>query len=95
MAAKDGGPDPDTNSALRTAIQNAKAQNMPKDNIEKYGARPLARAIQKYVEDPLAEQIINSEIEEGDAIAIDLDKNKEEILVNVKKAEKVEKKKEE
>ncbi len=34
MAAKEGGEDPDTNSALRTAIQNAKAQNMPKDNIE-------------------------------------------------------------
>lgn len=35
MAAKAGGPDPETNTALRTAINNAKAQNMPKDNIEK------------------------------------------------------------
>lgn len=34
MAAKEGGLDPDTNSALRTAIKNAKGQNMPKDNIE-------------------------------------------------------------
>ena len=34
MAVKEGGPDPDSNSKLRTAIQNAKAQNMPKDNIE-------------------------------------------------------------
>ena len=35
MAAKEGGsPDPDANSKLRTAIANAKAQNMPKDNIE-------------------------------------------------------------
>jgi len=33
VAAKEGGSDPDTNSKLRTAIQNAKAQNMPKDNI--------------------------------------------------------------
>jgi len=33
MAAKDGGPDPETNAKLRTAIQNAKAENMPKDNI--------------------------------------------------------------
>jgi YebC/PmpR family DNA-binding regulatory protein len=33
MAAKEGGPDPDMNPSLRTAIQNAKAQNMPKDNI--------------------------------------------------------------
>jgi YebC/PmpR family DNA-binding regulatory protein len=34
MAAKDGGQDPDMNPKLRTAILNAKAQNMPKDNIE-------------------------------------------------------------
>ena len=34
IAAKAGGPDPDTNSALRTAILNAKAQNMPKANID-------------------------------------------------------------
>jgi YebC/PmpR family DNA-binding regulatory protein len=34
IAAKAGGPDPDTNAALRTAILNAKAQNMPKANIE-------------------------------------------------------------
>lgn len=34
MAAKEGGEDPMMNAALRTAIQNAKAQNMPKDNIE-------------------------------------------------------------
>ena len=34
MAAKEGGSDPNSNSRLRTAILNAKAQNMPKDNIE-------------------------------------------------------------
>lgn len=34
VAAKEGGPDPDMNPKLRTAIQNAKADNMPKDNIE-------------------------------------------------------------
>ncbi len=33
VAAKEGGPDPEMNSTLRHAIQNAKAQNMPKDNI--------------------------------------------------------------
>jgi YebC/PmpR family DNA-binding regulatory protein len=33
VAAKDGGPDSETNPKLRTAIQNAKAANMPKDNI--------------------------------------------------------------
>jgi len=36
IAARDGGGgDPETNAALRTAIQNARAQNMPKDNIER------------------------------------------------------------
>jgi len=34
MAAKEGGTDPDSNAKLRTAILNAKAENMPKDNIE-------------------------------------------------------------
>ena len=34
IAAKAGGPDPDLNAALRTAIMNAKAQNMPKANID-------------------------------------------------------------
>ncbi len=34
IAAKEGGPDPDMNAALRTAILNAKAQNMPKSNID-------------------------------------------------------------
>ena len=35
IAAKAGGTDPESNSALRTAISNAKAENMPKDNIDK------------------------------------------------------------
>lgn len=35
MAVKEGGPDPENNSRLRAVIQNAKAVNMPKDNIER------------------------------------------------------------
>ena len=35
IAVKAGGPDPDTNSRLRAVIQNAKAANMPKDNVER------------------------------------------------------------
>ena len=50
MAAKDGGPDPDTNAALRTAIQNAKAQNMPKDNIENAIKRASGSDASNYVE---------------------------------------------
>ena len=34
MAAKEGGMEPATNAKLRTAIQNAKSENMPKDNID-------------------------------------------------------------
>jgi len=43
MAAKEGGDDPAMNAKLRTAVQNAKAQNMPKDNIE----AAIKRASQK------------------------------------------------
>jgi YebC/PmpR family DNA-binding regulatory protein len=43
MAVKDGGPNPDSNSHLRAIIQNAKAVNMPKDNIE----RAIKRATDK------------------------------------------------
>ncbi len=45
MAAKESGMDPSTNAKLRTAIQNAKAENMPKDNIES----AIKRAAQKDV----------------------------------------------
>ena len=48
---------------------------------EKYGARPLNRAIQKYIEDPLAEKIIQKEVKEGDIIKIDFDKKNEKIMV--------------
>ena len=43
MAAKEGGTDPDTNATLRTAIKNAKAQNMPKDNIDAAIKRATAK----------------------------------------------------
>ncbi|MCR9153859.1 MAG: ATP-dependent Clp protease ATP-binding subunit [Bacteroidetes bacterium] len=67
--------------------EDAKLHIADKGFDEKYGARPLNRAIQKYVEDPLAEQIINSEIEEGDTIIISLkgEGDDQEILVSVKK----------
>ena len=43
MAVKEGGPDPDSNARLRAVIQNAKAVNMPKDNVE----RAIKRAVSK------------------------------------------------
>ena len=50
---------------------------------EQYGARPLKRAVQKYVEDVLAEAIISAELHIGDTISIDLAGSGEETVVNV------------
>lgn len=50
MAAKEGGEDPDVNSALRTAIGNAKSQNMPKDNIDRAISRASGNDAANYVE---------------------------------------------
>ncbi|MDR9373805.1 MAG: ATP-dependent Clp protease ATP-binding subunit [Schleiferiaceae bacterium] len=65
----------------------AKRHIASKGYDEKYGARPLSRAIQKYVEDPLAEQIINSEVNEGAQIKIELKGEEEaeeaEVVVNI------------
>ncbi len=59
---------------------------------EKYGARPLHRAIQKYLEDPLAEEILNSQIKPGDVVMVDCDaKDKEKLKITVKKQKKSEK----
>jgi ATP-dependent Clp protease ATP-binding subunit ClpC len=51
-----------------------------------FGARPLKRAIQKYLEDPMAEAIIKSSIAEGDRLMVDFDKEKEEITVHISPA---------
>ena len=50
MAAKEGGLDPDANASLRTAIKNAKGQNMPKDNIEAAIKRALAKDVESFSE---------------------------------------------
>ena len=49
---------------------------------EQYGARPLKRAIQKYVEDVLAEEIIKNNPAKGSKIVIDYNEEKEEMIVN-------------
>ncbi|MBC7440274.1 MAG: ATP-dependent Clp protease ATP-binding subunit [Flavobacterium sp.] len=66
----------------------AKAFIAEKGFDKQFGARPLKRAIQKYVEDALAEEIITSKISIGDEIFMDLDETDQELTVNVKKAEK-------
>jgi len=50
MAAKAGGSDPNSNTALKTAVNNAKAQNMPKDNIDKAIKRATAADAANYDE---------------------------------------------
>ena len=57
-----------------------------------FGARPLHRAIQKYLEDPLAEEILNMNIKNGDIMIAELDETAEKIKFVLKKEE--EKKKE-
>ena len=52
---------------------------------EKFGARPLKRAIQKYIEDPLAEEIIKSTFKEGEKVSMDLNKAKDGLVVIKKK----------
>ena len=57
---------------------------------KQYGARPLNRAIQKYIEDALAEEIINSKIAEGDKIEMDYKKGEDELVIKVKKGKNTE-----
>ena len=60
-----------------------------------FGARPLKRAIQKYLEDPIAEEILKGELSEGDIMEVDFDKEKEEIIIAGKVTKKKKKKEEE
>ncbi len=66
---------------------SAKAKDFIVDHgyDEKFGARPLKRAIQKYVEDPLAEEIIKSHLAEGDKIKMDITKDGKELTINIEK----------
>ena len=52
---------------------------------EAYGARPLARAIQHYVEDAVADEILNGNIKEGETITIGFEAEKEQITIKSNK----------
>jgi ATP-dependent Clp protease ATP-binding subunit ClpC len=65
----------------------AKAFIAEKGFDKQFGARPLKRAIQKYVEDLLAEEIITSKIHSGDEIMMDLKDDSQELSVEIHKAE--------
>ena len=76
---------------------SVKISNDAKDFIaekgfdSKFGARPLKRAIQKYFEDPLSEEIINTKVSEGDTIKITLNKEKTELIIKSSKKQKLKK----
>lgn len=54
-----------------------------------YGARPLNRAIQKYLEDPIAEEILKSNLKEGDLLKVDYESGAEGVTVSVIRKEEV------
>ena len=60
-----------------------------------FGARPLNRAIQKYLEDPVAEEILKGEVEEGGTILADHDGKADALTIKVKKAKASSKEKKE
>ena len=54
---------------------------------EQFGARPLRRALQKYLEDPLAEEIISAQLQEGDRIEGDAMEGQDELAIRIIKGE--------
>ena len=66
--------------------EGAKDFIVEKGYDEKFGARPLKRAIQKYIEDPLAEQIVQSNLQAGDTIKMDIKKDATELDIKIEKA---------
>ena len=68
-----------------TLSEKAKDFIADKGFDKKYGARPLNRAIQKYIEDALAEQIVSGKVTPGDEVSMDLNKDGDELIITVKK----------
>ncbi|HEU0064624.1 MAG TPA: ATP-dependent Clp protease ATP-binding subunit, partial [Flavisolibacter sp.] len=72
--------------------EEAKSFIAEKGYDAQFGARPLHRAIQKYLEDPLAEEILNMNIKAGDVVLADLDKENSILKFSLKQAMKEESK---
>ena len=68
--------------------EEAKSFIADKGYDQQFGARPLHRAIQKYLEDPLAEEILNMNIKNGDILIADLDKENSKIKFSLKEKTK-------
>lgn len=71
--------------------EEAKTFIAEKGYDQQFGARPLHRAIQKYLEDPLAEEILNMHVKAGDVLIADLDKEKSLIRFSLQEENKKEK----
>ena len=71
-----------------TLTNKAKDYIADKGYDKEYGARPLKRAIQKYLEDELAEEILSSKLTVGDTVKIDFDEKKSKIIMKVSKSKK-------
>ena len=73
-----------------TLTLDKKAKNFiaEKGYDSQFGARPLKRAIQKYLEDIIADEIVNSNLKEGDEIKITYDNDKEELKIKISKPKK-------
>ena len=72
--------------------ETAKEHIVEKGYDPDYGARPLKRAIQKYIEDPITEEIIASNPEKGSALTLDYNKEEDKMVVTYKKPKKTSKK---
>jgi ATP-dependent Clp protease ATP-binding subunit ClpC len=67
--------------------EDAKTFLADKGYDQQFGARPLHRAIQKYLEDPLAEEILNLNVKAGDVLVADLDKENNKLKFTFKPIE--------
>ena len=72
--------------------ESAKEHIAEKGYDPDYGARPLKRAIQKYIEDPITEEIIASNPEKGSSLTLDYNKEEDKMVVTYKKPKKTSKK---
>ena len=64
---------------------SAKSYLLAKGTDLKYGARPLRRAIQRYVEDELADMLLKSELQYGQKVLVDLDETEQKLTFNIAK----------
>jgi ATP-dependent Clp protease ATP-binding subunit ClpC len=63
--------------------EEAKEYLVEKGYDPKFGARPLNRAIQKYLEDKIAEELLKSDLKTNDKFTVDVDKEADELIIHI------------